>query len=94
MFADGRPVCRLSVPADLAEDIILGDLVSASGINVTAILNGVCNVFCYASSPFVCSLSIGAISRSRIPHVRFPSLWRRNRWWIAHQLREEWFLSG
>ncbi|VUZ47580.1 unnamed protein product [Hymenolepis diminuta] len=36
---DGKPATRFSIPVDLADDIILGDLVSASGLNVTAILN-------------------------------------------------------
>nr|CDS30018.1 Fragile site associated protein C terminal [Hymenolepis microstoma] len=37
--ADGKPINRFSIPVDLVDDIILGDLVSASGLNVTAILN-------------------------------------------------------
>ncbi|KAH9284372.1 Uncharacterized protein ECG_02261 [Echinococcus granulosus] len=37
--ADGKPAGRLSITANLADNIVLGDLVSASGLNVTAILN-------------------------------------------------------
>ncbi|KAL5108967.1 hypothetical protein TcWFU_005461 [Taenia crassiceps] len=37
--ADGKPSGRLSVTANLVDNIVLGDLVSASGLNVTAILN-------------------------------------------------------